>query len=114
MQVVRIYSGDDGQSHFEDLDLPYDTIADAEVTAMRSATGVQFRRTPAGSFSDWHPAPRRQFVITLDGQSEIGIGDGTKRTFGPGDVLLADDLTGHGHTTEAIGDRVSVAIPLAD
>ena len=48
MQVVRIYSGDDGQSHFEDLGLPYDTIADAEVTAMRSATGVQFRRTPAG------------------------------------------------------------------
>ena len=114
MQVVRVYTGDDGESHFEDLDLPYENIASAQVTAMRTASGVQFRRTPSGNFIDWHPAPRRQYVITLEGQGEIGIGDGTKRVFNPGDVLLADDLTGRGHTTAAIGpvDRVSVAIPL--
>ena len=116
MQVVRVYTGDDGESHFEDLELPYETIADAQVTAMRSASGVQFRKTPSGSFIDWHPAPRRQFVITLDGQGEIGIGDGTKRIFNPGDVLLADDLTGRGHTPAAVGGktRVSIAIPLVD
>lgn len=116
MQVVRVYTGKDGESHFEELDLPYEKIANAQVTAMRSATGIQFRRTPPGSFVDWHPAPRRQFVITLEGQAEIGIGDGTKRIFNAGDVLLADDLTGRGHTTKAAGNRtrVSVAIPLAD
>ncbi len=119
MQVVRVYTGDDGESHFEDLELPYETIADAQVTAMRTASGVQFRKTPSGSFIDWHPAPRRPRqvgVITLDGQAEIGIGDGTKRIFNPGDVLLADDLTGRGHTTAAVGGktRVSVAIPLVD
>ena len=114
MQVVRIYTGDDGETHFEDLDLPYEAIADAQVTAMRGASGVQFRKTPSGSFSDWHQAPRRQYVITLQGQMEVGIGDGTKRLFKPGDVLLADDLTGRGHTTESVGDdaRVSVSIPL--
>ena len=54
-------------------------------------------------------------MITLQGGAEIGIGDGTVKRFGPGDVLLADDLTGRGHTTKAVGDvpRVSVAIPLA-
>ena len=116
MQVVRIYTGDDGETHFEDLDLPYEAIANAQVTAMRGASGIQFRKTPSGSFIDWHPAPRRQYVITLEGQAEIGIGDGTKRIFNPGDVLLADDLTGRGHTTAAVGGttRVSVAIPLVD
>ncbi len=116
MQVVRLYTGGDGETHFEELDLGYEAVANAQVTAMRAASGVQFRRTPTGSFSDWHTAPRRQFVITLEGQVEIGIGDGTKRIFSPGDVVLADDLTGHGHTTAAVGGqtRVSIAIPLVD
>jgi hypothetical protein len=55
-------------------------------------------------------------VITLEGQVEVGLGDGTKRVFGVGDVLLADDLTGRGHTTTVYGDkvRISVAIPVID
>ena len=116
MQVARLYTGDDGESHFEELDLPYEKIADAERTAMQSATGIQFRRNPPGHFSDFHIAPRRQYVITLEGQVEIGLGDGTKRIFGPGDVMLADDLAGRGHTTGVYGDvtRVSIAIPLVD
>ena len=115
MQVVRVYTGDDGKSHFEELDLPYEKVAQAERTAMQSATGIQFRRTPSGEFMDFHVAPRTQYVITLEGQAEIGLGDGTKRIFNAGDVLLADDLTGQGHTTTAVGDRprVSIAIPLA-
>ena len=116
MQVVRVYTGDDGESHFEELDLPYEQVAAAERTAMQSATGIQFRRTPPGDLMDYHIAPRRQYVITLEGQAEIGLGDGTKRIFNAGDVLLADDLTGRGHTTAVYGDksRVSIAIPLAD
>ena len=116
MQYVRIYTGSDGETHFEDLEIPYEKLADAEATAMRAASGVQFRRTPPGHLLDWHTAPRRQYVIILEGRSEIGIGDGAKRVFNPGDVLLADDLTGHGHTTASIGDRdrVSVTIPLND
>ena len=116
MQVVRVYTGEDGESHLEEQELPFEKIAEAELTAMRSASGVQFRRAPTGTFSDWHRAPRRQYVITLDGQMEIGIGDGSKRIFNPGDVLLADDLTGRGHTTRAVGDRtrVTIMIPLVD
>ena len=83
---------------------------------MQSASGIQFRRVGSGNFQDFHIAPRRQYVITLQGQAEIGLGDGTKRIFNAGDVLLADDLTGRGHTTAAIGSisRVSIAIPLVD
>ena len=115
MQAVRVYTGRDGKSHFEELKLPYENVSEAQRTALQKATGIQFRQTPPGNFSDWHIAPRRQYVITLEGQVEIGIGDGTKRIFNAGDVLLADDLTGQGHTTKVVGNktRVSIAIPLA-
>lgn len=116
MQAVRIYTGDDGESHFEELALPFEVLANAERTAAQNASSIQFSRTQPGNFIDWHPAPRRQYVITLEGQAEIGLGDGTKRIFKPGDVLLADDLTGRGHTTAVHGDsqRISVAIPIVD
>ena len=114
MLIVRIYTGDDGESHFEDIDLPYEQMETSERTAVENAENIHFRRYQPGSFIDWHRAPRRQYVITLEGQVEVGLGDGTKRIFSTGDVLLADDLTGRGHTTAVYGDkqRVSVAIPI--
>jgi uncharacterized cupin superfamily protein len=64
---------------------------------------------------DWHNAPRRQYVIMLSGQMEIQVGDGTVKRFGAGDVLLAEDLTGRGHTTRVAGDapRLSATVRLA-
>ena len=108
---VRLYTGEDGQSHFEDLD---PQMGSEQRSPMQTATGITFRSAEPGHFEDWHTAPRRQYIITLSGYGEIGIGDGTVRRFGPGDVMLADDLTGRGHTTRAVGDetRVSAAIPL--
>jgi len=114
MRIVRLYTGKDGESHFEEIDAAFEKMGDTETTALQGATGVAFRRAPAGHVQDWHPAPRRQYVITLSGQAEIEIGDGTVRRFGPGDVMLADDLTGRGHITRVVGSapRVYVAIPL--
>ncbi|CAM9389177.1 unnamed protein product, partial [Heterosigma akashiwo] len=51
-----------------------------------------------------HTAPRRQLVLTLRGYLEFkSVGVSTedeeyKVIIGPGDVLLADDLTGCGHS----------------
>ena len=44
------------------------------------------------------------------------VGDGTIQRVGPGDVLLAEDLTGQGHTTRVIGteQRLSIVVPLED
>ncbi len=105
--IVRIYTGPDGQTHFEDLPLP------AEV-ALQAGANLVFRSFPADYFSDWHTAPRRQYIFILAGQMEIRIGDGTARRFGPGDVVLADDLTGQGHTTRSLGvPRISATVPVS-
>ncbi len=103
MRVTRIYTGEDGQSHFEDLEVPLAPGED-QLSDLVPLRGVVFRNTLPGSTLDYHPAPRRQFVVTLTGSVEVGCGDGTARVFGPGDVMLADDLTGQGHTSTQLGD----------
>ena len=77
---------------------------------------MQFRRSSPAYYIDWHTAPRRQYVITLAGESEVEIGDGTKIRLHPGHILLAEDTTGQGHISRAIGsdDRISLFLPLAE
>jgi len=113
IKMTRIYTGTDGQTHATELDVP---LTSGNATEMFKATGIQFRRTPPGTFSDWHVGPRRQFVITLSGRGEIGLAGGQKIELVPGKIELIEDLTGKGHTTRAVGneDRISIAIPLAD
>ena len=113
MGLYRLYTGDDGQSHLEELELPVDQKGQSP---MQAATGIALRLAQPGEFIDWHTAPRRQYIITLAGQVAIGLGDGTVRRLAAGDMMLAEDLTGRGHTTRAVGSepRVSVAIPLAE
>ena len=112
MKVVRVFTGADGQSHFEDIDVE----AFAQLAPRVGEGAVRVNRGPATSFSDFHNAPRRQYVVMMSGDMEVEIGDGTKRRFGSGDVLVAEDLTGKGHITRGVGDqpRVSLALPLAD
>ena len=113
MGFTRVYTGADGQSHFEDLDL---LPADVERSVAQGTTTLTFGRSPNGYFHDYHNAPRRQYAIFMSGgQMEVGIGDGTVRSFGPGDAVLFEDLTGQGHTARTVGgDRLSASVPLAE
>jgi len=116
MRLFRLYTGDDQQSHLEELKMPFAPGQLGEQTPLQPATGVVFMQMPAGAFVGWHNAPRRQYVITLAGEVEIGLGDGSLHRFGPGEGILAEDMTGKGHTTRAAGDtsRVMMIIPLKD
>ena len=112
MIITRIYTGADGQSHMEDFDL-----ADhANLDSLLSVTSILFRSHEPGRFSDWHTESRRNYIITVSGEGEIGLGDGRAHRIGPGRVMLVEDLTGKGHTTRVTSSvpRVTVAIPLAD
>ena len=106
--IVRIYTGHDGQTHCEELPLP---AKESHNVALQTGANLVFRCFPADSWSDWHTAPRRQYIFMLAGQMEIGSGDGTTRRCGPGDAVLADDLTGQGHTTRSLGvPRISATV----
>ena len=112
MSIARLFTGDDGQSHIEEMS----PESHPELASLQDTTGIVFRTFEPGYFSDWHTAPRRQFVITLDGEVEIGLGDGTVHRFGPGHVNYVEDLTGQGHTTRVVGDvpRIAATVQLED
>ena len=105
MGIFRMYTGDDGKSHIEELKLP----THPELTLPSPTQDIAFR--------EWgHPAPRRQYIISLSGIIEIGLEDGATHRFVPGDARLVEDTTGKGHTTLVPGNEpsISAVIPLAE
>ena len=114
IMVTRVYTGADGLSHAEEIEMK--TIGAGGATEMIKATGVQFSSRPPAPSSAWHTGPMRQYVITLSGRGELEVADGKKIALGPGQIDLIEDTTGKGHITRNLGpeNRVVVTIPLAD
>ena len=115
MQIVRVYTGADGESHFEDVDVEFDQSgAFGRISKMVAARGVLFREVDGDYDLDFHNAPRRQYVVNLTGSVDLEVGDGTRRRLGPGTVLLAEDTTGRGHKSQAVAGeaRTCLFIPL--
>lgn len=103
MWITRIYTGSDGESHFEDRDIPLeDGGSIGRLSALIPATGLILRETGPEYDYDWHCAPRRQVILCLSGSVEIEIGDGTVRRFRPGELIWAEDTTGRGHRTRTV------------
>ncbi len=111
MGIFRLYTGNDGQSHIEEQAL----ASHPGLTSPQATAEIFFHELAVDTVMDWHNAPRRQYVIVLSGQMEIGLEDGTVRRFGPGDANLAEDLTGKGHTTRVAGSEpvLAAVVPLA-
>lgn len=106
MKITRLYTGSDGESHFEDVDISLDNVVGSQrMSKLKDATGIIFRETSGEYNLNFHNAPRRQFIITLEGQVELVVGDGTSRILGPGDILLAEDTTGRGHISRAVNNQ---------
>ena len=106
MKITRIYTGNDGESHFEDMDIPLGRPNSSDRRSeLVKTTGIIFRETGSDYDLDFHNAPRRQFVINLEGSVEIVIGDGSSRILGPGEILLAEDTTGRGHISRAVNNQ---------
>jgi hypothetical protein len=106
MKITRLYTGDDGESHFEDIDIPLRDAGEiGRLSELQPTTGIIFRETGADYDYDWHTAPRRQYIILLDNGVDITIGDGTTRRFEVGEILLVEDTTGRGHITRTINNQ---------
>lgn len=106
MKITRVYSDEQGESHFADLEVALrDAGPIGHLSEEIPARSIIFRRNDPGYDYDWHPAPRRQFILLLDGAIEIEVSDGDRRTFRGGDILLMEDTAGKGHRTRHIEPR---------
>jgi hypothetical protein len=106
IRCVRIWTGPDGHSLFEEggIALPDGERGDVLSLAMRAAS-ISFRETRSGGAFAPHDAPARQFVITLAGTLEFQTASGATFRIHPGDILLAEDTTGSGHSWRLVDDQ---------
>ena len=106
IRCVRIWTAEDGNSSFEEgyIDLSGGARGDV-LSAIVSTSSISFRETKAGGAFAWHDAPVRQFVLTLSGTLEFTTRRGDRFMIHPGDVLLAEDTAGSGHSWRLVDDE---------
>ncbi len=116
IRCVRLWTGDDGNSRFEEGYIALSEGGDDDHwTPDQTASNVSFRETPTCGDYDWHQDPVPRLVLTLSGTLEFEVKDGSRFTIKPGDVLLAEDNTGTGHKWRLLDEqpwrRAYVVIP---
>lgn len=118
-KCLRLFSDEDGETHFEEIEMPMTAIQYAPpapavlLSESIPATQVSWFRFP----SDWndaaHPSPRRQLFVVLAGEVEGSTSKGDKRRFRAGDCLLMEDTVGKGHGARPInGEATAIMIAL--
>jgi len=109
VQIVTVYPAADGESRFADLS----TDQFAEIIKHIGKGPTRLNQAPSPSVDDYHNASRVQYVMHMEGISEIEVADGTVRQLHPGDILVAQDTTGHGHITRGIGEGLRISMNVA-
>ena len=114
MRIHNLYTDANGQSHFRDIEVEWVEEGPAGKLSKRlPATGIIFRQVQPNYDLDWHPAPRRQYIINLDAGVQITASDGEARTINAGEIILVEDVTGKGHLSKGLGQmRHSLFIPI--
>src|SRR5258708_37164080 len=114
MRIHNLYTDPSGQSHFRDIEIEWVEEGPAGKLSKRlPATGIIFREVPPVYDLDWHPAPRRQYIINLDAGVQITASDGEARTIAAGEVILVEDVPGKGHLPKAVGGALRHCIFVA-
>ena len=122
MIYTRLYSDVNGESHFEDIEIEFKSIAFAppappiNLSEFGPAEYCLLLKGSEGWYGDWHPAPYRQLHFYLSGEVEAETSDGEIRRFGSGSIVLVEDTTGKGHRSRIVGsaDALIAAVKLAD
>ena len=106
IRCVRIWTGDDNNSHFEEgaIDLADGARGDL-LSEKTGVISISFQETRSGGTFAWHDAPARQFVITLSGTLDFQTRSGDHFVIRPGDILIAEDTTGGGHSWRLVDDE---------
>jgi hypothetical protein len=104
VMVQRVYGGEDGASRLDMFALPRtDGQPGRSVQSRLYATDIEIGDSLPGVFVDWHGVSTPRLLVVLSGELEVGLGDGTTKILRKGDIVLAADTTGQGHTSRLIG-----------
>jgi quercetin dioxygenase-like cupin family protein len=105
MRCIRLWTDSEGISRFEEGGIVLKNGSPVNLLSEKFPTkSISFAETQAGQLLDWHNAPTKQFVITLRGTLDFWNKLDEHFVITPGDILLAEDVTGSGHSWKLIGD----------
>ena len=114
MRIHNLYADAKGETHFRDIEIEWaQETPGGRLSKRLPATGIIFRQVPPVYDLDWHPAPRRQYIINLDAGVRITASDGESRIIGAGEVILVEDTTGKGHLSKAVDGKLRHCIFVA-
>ena len=115
MRIHNLYEDAHGMSHFRDIEIEWvEERRGSKLSRRLPATGIIFRETAGEYDLDWHPAPRRQYIINLDAGVRLTASDGESRIIGAGEVVLVEDVSGKGHLSQSVGGQMrhSIFVPI--
>ena len=99
---VILFTDTDGRARFRDQPIALsEGKPQAQLSPLMPSGGSQLRHSPIGFRSEFHCTETPQWVVILGGQMQIGLQDGSTRTFHPGDHFFSDDRLPAGATFDA-------------
>jgi hypothetical protein len=109
LKAIRVFTGEDGHSHFEEIDLkaeavPFHLQGDPKITPGffryfgSKASSITILRGPPNLDLPWHNAPSsaHEFFFMLQGSNTL-ITRTASRVILPGMLTIFEDATGTGH-----------------
>ena len=99
-KYVRIFSDENGESHFEDIEMSLPPVdfappaAPLKIALFLPATQTLWLGVPVGrAGEEFHPSPLRQMFSLVQGKYEVTASDRAVRNFPVGSMLLLEDTT---------------------
>jgi quercetin dioxygenase-like cupin family protein len=110
MKYVRLFAGPDGESHFEDVTVEFDSAPAHRfpVSEWQPVERMRFLSFPPDHEPQMHRAPARLLHILITGSWTMQASDGETRHFKAGDVILVEDTTGKGHLTSITSEGATL------
>ena len=115
-----LFTDTGGRARFRDEPLVLNEgTSMAMLSALAPSGGYQLRHSPVGFRSAFHCTTTPQWVFILEGLMEIGLQDGSSRTFGPGQHFFSADTVPagaafdaalHGHWSRQVGEQPLVTL----
>jgi hypothetical protein len=112
---VTLYTDTDGRAKFKESQvLLTEGSPAAMLSTLMPSGGLQLRMSPVGFRSQFHCSTTPQWLFVLAGVMEIGLQDGSSRTFAAGDHFYSDDTLPpgatfdpkvHGHWSRQVGTQ---------
>jgi hypothetical protein len=117
---VVLFTDTDGRARFREEAVPLTGgKPQARLSALMASGGYQLRMSPVGFRSEFHCTEDPQWVFILGGGMQIGLQDGSTRTFLPGQHFYSADRlppgatfdpTVHGHWSRQVGPEPLVTL----